>query len=378
MIIGIDASNIRSGGGLTHLIALLSYAKPTEHGISKIVVWSSAKTASALPDRPYLTKINPKVLNRGGLRRALWRIFSLSKEARSLCCDVLFVPGGSYIGTFAPVVVMSQNLLPFEWSEMIRYGWSLTTMKLLMLRIVQTHSFQKAEGVIFLTKYAEEKVQAVTGTLKASTIIVPHGISERFFINPKPQILISEYTNAKPFRLLYVSIIDQYKHQCNVVEAVYNLRIRGFPVSLDLVGPAYPPSLAKLEKTIACLDPENSWVHYCKAISHDSLHHIYKNADLGVFASTCENLPIILLENMAAGLPVACSDRGPMREILGNAGMYFDPEKPQEISRVIENLLCSSETRASKAAQSYARCNHYTWERCSNTTFSFIVEIAGR
>ena len=66
-------------------------------------------------------------------------------------------------------------------------------------------------------------------------------------------------------------------------------------------------------------------------IPYHELHSEYKDADLGVFASSCENLPIILIEKMASGLPIACSNKGPMPEVLGSAGVYFDPENSYEI-----------------------------------------------
>ena len=55
-------------------------------------------------------------------------------------------------------------------------------------------------------------------------------------------------------------------------------------------------------------------------------HAVLKRAHLFVFASSCENMPNTLVEAMASGLPIACSDRGPMPEILRDGGTYFDPE----------------------------------------------------
>jgi len=43
----------------------------------------------------------------------------------------------------------------------------------------------------------------------------------------------------------------------------------------------------------------------------------------------------ILVEAMASGLPIACSNRGPMPEVLGDAGVYFDPEDPHDIARAL-------------------------------------------
>jgi len=376
MILGIDATNIRSGGGVTHLVELLSAAKPEKHGVAKVVVWGGKQTHEKLPNRPWLKKVNPYASDVGLLRRTMWQRFNLSAVAYALKCDVLFVPGGSYAGTFRPIVTMSQNLLPFEWRELRRYGWSLTTLKFLLLRYTQSRSFQGADGVIFLTDYAKQAVLKVTGSINGKTATIPHGLNSRFESSPKVQQPIGAYTELNPYRLLYVSIIDQYKHQWHVVEAIHDLRKEGMPVVLDLVGPAYPAALKRLHGVIAQLDPEGKWVNYHGAVPYEDLHRMYGQADLGIFASSCENMPNILLETMAAGLPIACSNRGPMPEVLGESGLYFDPENSDDLAQAIRTLLRNPELRHAKAQTAFSRAQGYSWGRCGEQTFDFLVEVA--
>lgn len=377
LVVGIDATNLRRGGGVTHLIELLTAAKPERHDIARVVVWGGNQTLAKLPDRAWLKKVNPAPLNRGLLRRTWWQRFSLPQVAHAAQCDVLFVPGGSYAGNFRPIVTMSQNLLPFEWQELRRYGGgSLITLKLILLRYSQSRSFRGADGVIFLSEYARQAVQSVTGELAGKAATIPHGLNSRFQIKPKDQRLIGEYTESNPYRLLYVSIIDQYKHQWHVVEAVHTLRAEGLSVVLELVGPAYPAALTRLQAAISRLDPEGRWVHYHGAVPYEALNQIYAQADLGIFASSCENMPNILLETMAAGLPVACSNRGPMPEILGDAGLYFDPENPAEMAQVIRKFILAPELRSEKAKASFERSKQYSWRRCADQTFSFLADVA--
>ncbi|BCA80081.1 glycosyltransferase family 1 protein [Desulfuromonas sp. AOP6] len=374
--IGIDAINLRRGGGITHLVEVIKAVVPENNGIKQIIVWGGNETLTKLPDRPWLRKYSSPSLNKSLLNRILWQKFILPRKVRNTNCDVLFVPGGSYGGNFKPVVTMSRNLLPFEWRELKRYGVSFISLKLLLLRIAQTFTYRHADGVIFLTDYARKTVLNVTGPLNNSVTTIPHGLNPRFKILPKVQHSIDKYSDENPYRLVYVSIIEPYKHQWHVVEAVNSLRSYGFPVHLDLVGPAYPAALKRLNTVISERDPRNEWVHYHGAIPYEELHHIYEKADLGVFASSCENMPNILLETMAAGLPVACSNRGPMPEILGEAGLYFDPEDPINILSTIKEYILSPELRDKKASASFERSKIYSWERCANETFSFISTIA--
>lgn len=374
--IGIDAANLRRGGGLTHLVELLRAAKPAAHGIERVVVWGGLVTLNALDDRSWLDKRNPPALNKGLFQRILWQRYCLTADAQNAGCDVLFVPGGSYAGEFHPIVTMSQNMLPFEWCELKRYGLSLFTLKLLILRAVQSQTFRKADAIVFLTEYARRGVLQITGPLSGETYIIPHGLNPRFDHLPKPQYPITDYDEANPYRVLYVSIIDQYKHQWVIVEAIAALRREGYPVVLDLVGPAYPPALKRLNEAMTRTAGNGLWVFYHGAIPFDDLHLRYAQADLGLFASSCENMPNILLETMASGLPIACSNRGPMPEVLGNGGVYFDPEQPADVERVLRELIESAELRAELAQISYQKAQSYSWQRCAEETLKLFAEIA--
>jgi len=375
LTIGIDATNLRGGGGVTHLVELLRAVKPELNGIERVVVWGSTPTLKSLDDRPWLVKRYPPELDKGLLKRSLWQYFLLSKAARDEGCDVLFVPGGSYVGNFHPVVTMSQNLLPFERRELLRYGWTFFTLKLLLLRFIQSRSFKKSEGVVFLTEYAREVVLKATGKLRGQTCIIPHGLNQRFKIVPKVQRTKADSNYSHPYRVLYVSIIDQYKHQWHVIEAVAALRKQGLHIVLDLVGPAYPPALKRLHKAIVRADADHRWVHYHGAIPFDKLHQQYAQADLGLFASSCENMPNILLETMASGLPIACSNRGPMPEVLGEAGVYFDPEQPADIARALRELIESPQLRTELAESAYKCANKYSWGVCVEDTFQFLASV---
>lgn len=376
--IGIDGANLRRGGGITHLVELLGAADPARLGISNVFVWGGSDTLGPIADRPWLAKCSPPELELGFLYRTFWQRFRLSKAAGAAGCDVLLIPGGSYAGSFRPVVTMSRNLLPFESGELWRYGWSAQVFRLLLLRWTQSRSFHHSDGVIFLTQAAKASVLRVTGPLAAPCQIIPHGLNPRFRMRPKTQRAIDSYDAGHPYRVIYVSIVDLYKHQWHVVEALGALRRGGWPLALDLVGPAYPPALSRLRSDIARLDPEGDWVRYHGAVPYAKLHSLYSQADIGLFASSCENMPNILLETMASGLPVACSDRGPMPEVLGDAGVYFDPESPEDIARALRELIASPELRLEKANASYTAALAFDWKACADETFEFLVRIAGR
>ena len=85
-------------------------------------------------------------------------------------------------------------------------------------------------------------------------------------------------------------------------------------------------------------DPREEFTFLHQFATEDILNWL-KNSDLFVFASSCENMPNTLLEAMSTGLPIACSFRGPMIEVLKDGGLYFNPEEPSSIEFAISELI---------------------------------------
>lgn len=373
MILGIDASNIRTGGGLTHLKEVLENADPNKYNFEKVIVWSNDETLASLPDYPWLQKETHNWLNKSFVFSFLFQMLFLSKIAVSEKCNLLFVPGGTFFGSFQNIVSMSQNMLPFEKEERNRFPNWKSRLRFSVLHFTQGRTFKKSKAVIFLTNYAKNYIVKDIN-LKVNSVIIPHGINLSFLNEPKVQKDIREYSKEDPFKLLYVSIITVYKHQWNVAEVVIRLRNEGYPITLQLVGGNTSESLEKL-KDVLKNDTEGC-VEYKGLVPYDDLENIYKRADGFVFASSCENMPIILIEAMTSGLPIVSSNMGPMPEVLGDAGFYFNPLNTDEIYFALKNMINSSELRTLKSWKSYNKSINYTWKECSEKTFEYLSIIS--
>jgi len=374
--IGIDASNLRSGGGVTHLVQILKAVNPLKFDIDHVFVWGNLETLKQIENRPWLYKYTEPSLNKNIIRRAFWQHKKLSRLARKEGCNLLFIPGGSFFTDFKPIVTMSQNMLPFDWLELKRFSLSIKTLRYLSLYFIQSSSFTRTNSLIFLTKYARKTILSKVKLCEDRLTIIPHGVSDNFSKKPNNQKPINEFNFNSPFRLVYVSVINFYKHQWNVALAISKLRRQGLPVVLDLIGPAYAPALKKLQKVLAKIDPNSEYIQYKGSVPHNKLKSHYHKADAFIFASSCENMPNILLEAMASGLPIASSNRGPMPEILKDGGVYFDPEDPDSIAESLERLVVSPSVRTQKALLAHKYSKQFSWPRCADETFAFLKKVA--
>ena len=370
MILAIDASRNRSGGAIAHLIGILTYADPKKFGIKKIHVWSHKKLLSALPIYPWLELHNPKELEKSIFSQVYWQYFKFHKELNRCECDILLNTDAGTVGRFKPNVTMSRDMLSYEENEMKRYIGTLSWIRLLVLRYIQNYSFKNANGVIFLTNYAADVIQSYCGSLK-NIQIIPHG-SHEIFRNIDRNERSASLINQKIIRCLYVSNALPYKHQWNVINAISILRIKGYAVELNLVGVGNGPSQHLIDKAVAKCDPLNNLIKQHGFVDNSQLVPYLEEADIFIFASSCENMPVTLIEAMASKLPVACSNRGPMPEILKDGGEYFNPEKPEEIAKAVEKLIINEDERKNYINRSVELANLFSWKRCSDETFFFL------
>lgn len=372
-VVGIDASNIRQGGGITHLLELLNEVDPDEGNIKKVIIWGCEGLINQIPPKPWLVRVSPSSLNKSLMMRIIWQVLLLKKCAKKEGCSILFIPGGIFLATFFPAITMCQNMLPFTLREVSRLPLSLARFRLVLLRLVQSFSFKRSNGVIFLTKGSLDEVISSVGPLDVPKAVVPHGLSNKFLLKPRQQLSIENFSKQNPYIVGYVSSVAPYKHQKEVVEAIKILRLKGYPVSLKIVGPGidsyYFNELGRLIEK--CNDPV-SYIDYLGPLEYKEIEKFYAEINLAVFASTCEAQAIILIEKMAAGLPIACSNRSSMSEVLGEAGIYFDAENPSDIAEAMEKYIESPELRANNIQMGLNLVKKFNWRSTANLTFKFI------
>jgi glycosyltransferase involved in cell wall biosynthesis len=102
----------------------------------------------------------------------------------------------------------------------------------------------------------------------------------------------------------------------------------------------------------------------------------YQAAQVGVFASSCETFGIILLEEMAMGLPLACANRSAMPEIAKDSVVYFDPESTPSLVHALDALIHSPELRLANRTAALQLAREYTWQTSAKETFTFLREVA--
>ena len=371
----INGLSARLGGGQTYLLNLLR--RVPQHADWRVfLLCPDSLDLTGLPGNVERVENDLKLDN--PFRRAIWERFNLGKLASKLDADLLFCPGGLLPPGSLPAglktAVTFQNMLPFDKTQRTRYPLGYRRLRDWLLERGLSSSMRRADLVIFISRFAQEFIQAELGHLAGRSVVIPHGIDPRFFPdadNPLP--LPAGVPTGEYF--LYVSFIDHYKSQIEVVRAFAQVRqLSKSGASLLLIGAENPPYGEALRGEIDSLKLGET-VKVMGNLPHHDLPALYQHARINLFASCIENCPNILLEIMASGRPALVSDRGPMPEFGGQGVSYFDPENITQLVERWMTLLSEPEQGKRLAECARERVSVMSWEHTAALTWGAMDEL---
>ena len=373
MKLAINASRAKSGGAKNHLISVLSNIDPISYGFDEVHLWIYSDLKESIPKRSWLHIHSSSFSNQGIFFQLCWELFILYLILKKRKFNVLLNVDAGSICRFNPSITMSRDMLAFEPGEISRLGFSLAGLRQIFLKRIQCSSLKSSFVSVFLTKYASNVIQNCCGTMPNYKII-PHGVSNNFRNHTKKVPWPNNEVDT--IKVIYISPIFLYKHQWNLVRAISQLRSRKFKIELLLVGAGENVALKKLQKEILTSDPNNEFVTYLDEVEHNEIPRLLSSSHIFAFASSCENMPNTLIEAMCMGLPIACSNKGPMPEILRDAGEYFDPNSPISIRKAIEKIILNSKYREKISRLAIKYSNDFSWEKSANQLFLALSNLA--
>lgn len=373
MIIGINASNVKSVGGINHiynLIVNLRKYKKKKYSIKKIIIWASLQSYGALSKLKNKDIIIERVKYDNIFFNFFWKIFLLNFNLNKNNCDILFSLDGIVLRKFKKTIILFQNLIPFNYQEIINYGLSFQLIKNIFNYYLYKISSYRADGFIVLSRYGLNLIEAKT--IKLNNVeIIPHGVDSSFFN-------ISSRKKKKNYiTLIYISPIDHYKHQWNVIEAVIRLNKENHNIRLKLVGSiSNKQSKNNLEKQMEKANVNKDIIKFYGNLNKKQIIELYKESDVFLFASSCESFGLTLLEGMASNLPVLCSNKSGMDATTEKKAIYFNPWDFESIKASIEKYIYSSKvTKEQNSKENTQIAKKYSWEKTTDKTFSFIKRI---
>jgi len=118
-----------------------------------------------------------------------------------------------------------------------------------------------------------------------------------------------------------------------------------------------------------------SRIHFTGFVSDSDLNQLYNACDCFVFPSFYEGFGLPILEAMACGCAVACSNTSAMPEVAEGAGLLFDPRNPASIARSMADVLLDADLRKRMETRGLHRAGNFTWRKSALATLDIYREV---
>lgn len=238
----------------------------------------------------------------------------------------------------------------------------------------QLHCFQKlrslnrADVIISVSENTKNDMLYFYPDLAKKDIRVIHnGISDDF----KKLTLGSHISNCnQPPYILFVG--GRYSHK-NFVAALKMLNFnicKSIDLKLKVVGSAFNDTELKLMYDLGVYHQ----VEYMGSVNNQTLNKLYNEAFAFVYPSFYEGFGIPPLEAMASGCPVICSNSSSIPEVVGSAGLLFDPYIIESSECYFKSLLDKS-FRQSVVDNGLLHSKHFSWNKTSDQTVDLYKEL---
>lgn len=174
----------------------------------------------------------------------------------------------------------------------------------------------------------------------------------------------------EPGFLLYVGVFQPRKNIKGLLEAfkLFKKKEKG-KTRLVLAGQKgwfFDDVVNFLKTDEVCL----KYVKWLEHLTDEQKWVLYRNARCLVFPSFYEGFGIPALESMSCGTPVLYANRSSLPEVVGDAGIYFDPLNVEEIALQMERIVSDDELDNTLKTKGLARAKEFTWEKTADKVLS--------
>jgi glycosyltransferase involved in cell wall biosynthesis len=387
MRILIDATAAMSGGKV-YLAHLLPELARRAVGHELIVIHNGDFAGlDALPDAAATVRLqqvaglgarNDAWLGKAVLK-LVWRLIVFPLDLRRLRPDVLLSNAG-FVPGWKPrrlrVVLALHNSMPLRAELIADERSALRRWRLQLLRRLMGRAVRQSAATIVFSQDTRTRVRQCFAVAPERVSVVYHGMdwgaAERQ--TPVNEAALARLGLRRPY-FLYVSQFHRYKNLLPLIEAFGQVAARHPAVTLALVGDlADADYWREVEQRIAALGLRERIVHVA-ACERAALQSVYRGALAFVHPSLAETCSFPLLEALALGVPVAAARMSALPEIAGDAAVYFDPHRADELAAVLERLITDEPLRAELSQRAAARAEQFTWAAAAEQTLAVLEAV---
>ncbi|NBC15143.1 MAG: glycosyltransferase [Gammaproteobacteria bacterium] len=307
-----------------------------------------------------------------------WHLLRLPGVLRAHGCELVFMPAGnrrlgwSYgIPSLGTVHDFSQLHVPQKY-DALRMAYIMRVLPAMMRRL---------DRVIAVSDATRRDLEGFARVPAQRITVIHNGADLDRFTPDQPANTVAAMRAQLgidgPYLLYTARLEHPGKNHVRLLEAFAQLRrSRDLPHRLVLAGGRWSGAEA-IDSRVAELGLRDA-VTFAGFVPSELLPALYAEAEVFVFPSLFEGFGIPVLEAMAAGTAVCAGNTSSIPEVVGDAGLLFDPTDADAIASALGQLLDDGRLRARLAAQGKARAAGFTWDRAAAATLAELQALAAQ
>ncbi len=336
-------------------------------GMSRFVddlISSSPYEIIALVPRGTLISYEPKIVD-GQSFFPFWEQYELPRLCRKYKIDILICPyNTSPIRTIKNTLIVTaiHDFIYFESLNFKNFNFRNYIVNLYRSFVVLT-SLSKSDIVLTVSKYTYNNIYKYFRNIKSKIFIIPNNLN-KIFLNDK------NFITKRENILLTVSGDIPSKNMDNLLNAFALINNKLVPRPRLVVVGISCKKVFKFKKR--CMELGISeFVKFEKLLTDNELLNYYQKSKAFIFASISEGFGIPVLEAMASGIPMACSNTTSIPEVAGDCAIYFNPYEIYDIANSIEEVWLANQKNKLISIKGIERSHNYFPKKYKKKTLEF-------
>lgn len=284
----------------------------------------------------------------------LWETVRVNSYIRRLKLDEIVFPRG-FTSFFCPVrdVVIIHDLIPFYYDK--HYPGVLGRMQNAYVMLRMKSSIRTADKIITISEYSKKEILDIVPSADKKISVILHGFESHNIECNEPTDMPENYffgiTSKLPHKNA-AGLLRAYAEYFAITPSPYDLVLAGIS---DLSQVTFEPEYSIPEEVRAHI--------HCNRFMDDArFYSLFRHSRGLVFLSVIEGFGLPPLEAMELGVPVICSDRTSLPEVVRDAGIMVDPEKPADVAEAMKRLTLEPELAEELKKKGYDNLKNFSWE----------------
>jgi glycosyltransferase involved in cell wall biosynthesis len=291
--------------------------------------------------------------------------------------DLFFAPNINFLAVSknCPLVVTLHDLsferYPeyFSWKTRLWHFFFVNPRKLI----------NNARKIIAVSESTKKDLANLYRVSPAKIAVIRHGTNKAYRVIDRnnPKLLAVQHKYDLPYKfILYLGNIDPRKNISSIIKAYGILREKNPEETiykLVLAG-----QMDRRSHESVCEAQKSKYIQdiiFIGYVDREDKPYIYNLSSVFVYPSFFEGFGLPILEAMACGKPIICSNSSSLPEVAGKAAIAIDPDRPDEIAQTLSSILSSEKMQDKLRSASLNQAKRFSWEKCAQETLDLFEKI---